>query len=155
MSPPDLAAKSVGQRSEGEHGVDDDGNGCVDDLNGCAFVTDSLPGCQNVTNGYVRDEIGHGTFVAGIIAAPANGTGIVGVARGVRVMAVKVLDCYGAGDSIAVARGITYAVRNGASVINVSLGGLHDAGVVNDAVAEAVRANVLVTRRGGHDGARL
>src|SRR6266516_2490922 len=68
------------------NGADDDGNGCVDDINGCAFVSDSSPGCSNVTNGFVNDDIGHGTFVSGVIAAAANGVGIVGVARHVRIM---------------------------------------------------------------------
>jgi subtilisin family serine protease len=135
------------------NGVDDDSNGCVDDLNGCAFVTDSTIGCPNVTNGFIRDDIGHGTFVAGIIAAPVNGAGIAGVARGVRVMAVKVLDCYGGGDSVAVARGILYAARNGARVINVSLGGLAEASVVNDAVHTAMSAHgAVVVAAAGNSG---
>jgi hypothetical protein len=134
------------------NGADDDGNGCVDDVNGCSFVSDSSPGCQNVTNGFVHDDIGHGTFVSGVIAAAGNGIGIVGVARGVHIMPVKVLDCYGAGDSVATARGILYAVHNGARVINLSLGGLQDAQVLRDAVAQATGAGVLVVAATGNDG---
>lgn len=133
------------------NGYDDDGNGCVDDVNGCSFVSDSSPGCQNVTNGFVNDDIGHGTFVSGVIAAAANDRGIVGVARGVRIMPVKVLDCYGSGDSVAAARGMLYAVRNGASIINMSLGGLEDAGVMRDAVAQATAAGVLVVAATGNE----
>ncbi|MBF6599329.1 MAG: S8 family serine peptidase [Dehalococcoidia bacterium] len=133
------------------NGIDDDGNGCVDDVNGCSFVSDSSPGCQNVTNGFVNDDIGHGTFVAGIIGAAANRTGIVGVARNVRIMPVKVLDCFGSGDSVATARGITYAARNGARVINLSLGGLQDSQVIRDAVAEATARGVLVVAAAGND----
>jgi hypothetical protein len=136
------------------NGTDDDGNGCVDDRNGCAFVSDSSPGCQNVTNGFVRDDIGHGTFVAGVIAAAGNGQGMVGVARGVRVMPVKVLDCYGAGDSVATARGILYAARHGARVINLSLGGLQDAQVVRDAIQQVMFQNgALVVAAAGNSGA--
>lgn len=135
------------------NGVDDDNNGCVDDVNGCSFVTDSSPGCQNVTNGFINDDIGHGTFVAGIIAAAANGKGIVGVARNVKIMPIKVLDCYGAGDSVAVARGILYAAKNGARVVNLSLGGLEEAQVVNDAVAQAELAGVIVIAAAGNSGA--
>ncbi|MBI5289746.1 MAG: S8 family serine peptidase [Chloroflexi bacterium] len=135
------------------NGYDDDGNGCVDDVSGCAFVSDSAPGCANVTNGLVRDEIGHGTFVAGIIAAPANGQGMVGVARNVKIMPVKVLDCYGSGDSVATARGIVYAARNGAKILNLSLGGLEDAQVVRDAVAEAMNVyGALVIAATGNSG---
>ncbi len=134
------------------NGADDDGNGCVDDVNGCAFVSDSSPGCSNVTNGFINDDIGHGTFVAGVIAAAANGTGMVGVARNVRIMPVKVLDCYGAGDSVATARGIEYAVHNGARVVNLSLGGLQEAQVITDAVAHATSAGVIVVAATGNGG---
>lgn len=152
---PDLQANIW--RNPGEianNGYDDDGNGCVDDLNGCAFVSDSSPGCQNVTNGFIHDDIGHGTFVAGIIASAANnGTGIVGIARGVRIMPVKVLDCYGAGDSVATARGILYAARSGAKVINMSLGGYQDSQTVRDAVSEASRLyGALSVAASGNEG---
>jgi subtilisin family serine protease len=152
---PDLKANVwFNPREIPNNGVDDDANGCVDDLNGCAFVTDGLPGCESVTNGFIRDDVGHGTFVAGVIGAPVNGAGIAGIARGVRLMAVKVLDCYGAGDSVAVAQGILYAARNGARVINVSLGGLEEAQVVNEAVATAMSGyGVIVVAAAGNNGA--
>jgi subtilisin family serine protease len=134
------------------NGVDDDGNGCVDDVNGCSFVSDSSPGCENAANGYVNDDIGHGTFVAGVIGAAANHTGIVGVARNVRIMAVKVLDCHGEGDSIATARGILYAAHNGARIINLSLGGLQDAQIITDAINQAVSEGVLVVAAAGNEG---
>jgi subtilisin family serine protease len=72
-----------------------------------------------------RDDNGHGTHVAGIVVAAAgNKRGVAGVAPGARVLPVKVLDRTGAGTDRAVARGICFAVRNGAKVINLSLG--HD-----------------------------
>ena len=150
---PDLQANIWTNPAEiPNNGIDDDGNGCVDDVNGCSFVSDSSPGCDNVTNGFVNDDIGHGTFVSGVIAAAANGTGMVGVARNVRIMPIKVLDCYGSGDSIATARGILYAVHNGARVINLSLGGLRDAQEVRDAVSEATRSGVIVVAAAGNAG---
>ena len=150
---PDLQANIWTNAAEiANNGVDDDVNGCVDDVNGCAFVSDSSPGCANITNGFINDDIGHGTFVAGVIAAAANGTGMVGVARNVRIMPVKVLDCYGSGDPVATARGIRYAVRSGARVINLSLGGLQDSQEARDAVAEATAAGVLVVAATGNEG---
>jgi subtilisin family serine protease len=150
---PDLKANIVFNPAEIPNNArDDDGNGCVDDVNGCAFVSDSSPGCENTTNGFVNDDIGHGTFVAGVIAAAANGTGIVGVARNVKIMPVKVLDCHGVGDSVATARGILYAARNGARVVNLSLGGLEEAQVVIDAVNEATGDGVLVVAASGNGG---
>lgn len=142
----------VNAREVPNNGVDDDGNGCTDDVNGCSFVSDSSPGCQNVSNGYVNDDIGHGTFVSSVLAGAANGTGVVGVARNVRIMAVKVLDCHGAGDTVATARGVTYAVQNGARIINMSLGGLDQSQILEDAINDAVARGVVVVAAAGNDG---
>jgi subtilisin family serine protease len=153
INQPDLAANIWYNPNEiPNNGIDDDGDGCVDDVNGCAFVSDSSPGCANTTNGFVNDDIGHGTFVAGIIAAPVNGIGIAGIARNVRIMPVKVLDCYGVGDDVATARGILYAAKNGARVINLSLGGLHDSQATRDAIDQATAMGALVVAAAGNDG---
>jgi subtilisin family serine protease len=69
------------------------------------------------------DDNGHGTHVAGIVAARAgNGTGVAGVAPNARVLPVKVLKKDGTGTDAAVARGICFAVAHKARVINLSLG---------------------------------
>jgi serine protease len=69
-----------------------------------------------------NDRFGHGTHVAGTIAqATNNGFGVAGAAYGVKVMPLKVLDNFGEGDSLKIARAIRYAARNGADVINLSL----------------------------------
>ncbi len=116
------------------NGIDDDHDGCIDDDHGCAFVPDPEPGCAAATEGAVRDDLGHGTFVSGIIAAGGNGRGMVGVARGVTIIPVKVLDCSGGGSSFALAEGILYAVQHGAAVLNVSLGGPVDSAFIKEAI---------------------
>jgi subtilisin family serine protease len=132
---PDLQGRIwTNPADQSANAVDDDNNGCVDDARGCAFVSDPEPGCDRATDGAVRDDLGHGTFVSGIIAASGNGQGMVGVARGVTIMPVKVLDCSGGGSSFALAQGIIYAARNGAGVINVSLGGPIDSAFLREAV---------------------
>jgi thermitase len=136
LSHPDLQGRIwVNPGETANNNVDDDGNNCIDDVNGCSFVTDPSPGCTASVNGNVRDDLGHGTFVAGIIAANGgNGQGIVGVARNVTILPVKVLDCNGDGDSLALAQGILYAAQAGAKVMNISLGGPKQSALVQEAV---------------------
>jgi serine protease len=71
---------------------------------------------------YPNDANGHGTFVAGTIAERTdNGLGLTGLAFGVRIMPVKVLNNEGEGYASTIAEGVYYAVRHGAKVINMSL----------------------------------
>ena len=79
-------------------------------------------GCNTSgTAGY--DDNGHGTHVAGIVAAANDGLGNTGVAPGAMLLPVKVLDGSGAGSFGSVAQGISYAAAHGAQVVNLSLGG--------------------------------
>ena len=97
------------------NGIDDDRNGYVDDVHGANI---------KALNGNVEDDNGHGTHVAGIVAAQAgNGTGGSGIAPGAQIMAVKVLDANRSGDSSQLAKGIRYAIDRGAKILNVSING--------------------------------
>lgn len=98
------------------------------------------------------DDHGHGTHVAGIIAARDNGFGVIGVAPEVTLYAVKVLDANGSGSFSAVASGIVWATRNGMDVINMSLGGSGFSQAVADAVKAASDAGVLVVSAAGNSG---
>ena len=101
--------------------IDDDANGCVDDLHGCNFLA-GIPEAD-------VDEGEHGTFVSGIIAAESeNGEGVRSMAPGVTIMPVVVLDEPGLGSvdpaigtTEGLAAGILYAARSGADVLNLSL----------------------------------
>jgi subtilisin family serine protease len=130
------------------NGVDDDGNGYVDDVYGVDLTSTSAN--QNLDDGH-----GHGTHVAGIIAAASNGRGVVGVAPQAKLMAVKVLDATGAGKTGAVAEGIRYAAANGARVINVSIQGNDPDPRLDDAIAAAGAANALVVVAAGNDARNI
>jgi serine protease len=71
---------------------------------------------------YPSDEFGHGTFVASIVGATANNAfGTVGVAYRSKIMPVRVLDFEGKSDAATIARGVRFAIRHGADVVNLSL----------------------------------
>jgi len=116
----DLAANiwtNPGETGGGKesNGVDDDGNGYVDDWHGWNFGLG--------TNDPI-DLVGHGTHVAGTIgAAGDNGTGVAGVNWNVQIMPLRVADANGALSDAGVAAAFAYAGRMGAQVVNASLGG--------------------------------
>jgi subtilisin family serine protease len=145
---PDLAANLWTNASEiAGNGIDDDANGFVDDVHGWDFAgKDADP----------ADDNGHGTNVAGIIGARGNnGTGVTGVAWRARLMIVKVLGANGSGTVYDVARGIRYAVANGATIVNLSMAGPDGDPALAAAIAEARAAGVLIVAAAGNAGADL
>ncbi len=136
------------------NGIDDDGNGYIDDCSGWDFGDNDremFDGSNNV----------HGTHVAGIVAARSgNGQGVAGVAPDAKIMDLKVSDRWGAIPSSSIARAIRYAVDNGADVVNLSLGSQPGAPIESAAeMASAVdyaRVNgVLLVVAAGNNGISL
>jgi subtilisin family serine protease len=106
----------------GKPGVDDDGNGYVDDLHGWDFV-DNSPDVS--PKGECRSQISHGTFMASLVAAQRNNA--VGIAApgsdGARLMILRVVDCKGGDDAAnaqRLARALDYATRMGAQILSFS-----------------------------------
>lgn len=124
------------------NGVDDDGNGFIDDVHGWDFVArrDAQIG------------IDHATHVAGIAAASSNNSvGVAGVDWGARIMSVRVLGSGGFGGESNIIEGINYAVAKGADVINLSIAGPSSQALI-DAVENAYASGVVVVAAAGNSG---
>jgi subtilisin family serine protease len=145
---PDLAQNLwTNPREIPGNGVDDDGNGYVDDVHGYDFAGGS---------GDPSDQLGHGTAVAGVIAARGdNRIGVAGVAWRARIMALKVVDAGGTATADRIAEAIRYAGANGARVVNVSLNGPDRSQVIEDAIQAVQAEGVLVVASAGNDGQDL
>ena len=130
-------------------GIDNDGNGYVDDYNGYDFVRNA-----GIGPGYAYDdERGHGTHVAGTIAAEGdNGIGVVGVAWDAQLMAAKFLDASGNGYTFNAVRAVQYTTDNGAHVSNNSWTGGSYSGSLNNAINNARLAGNLFVAAAGNEG---
>ncbi len=139
---PDLVNQIWVNRNEvAANGLDDDHNGYVDDVSGWDFV-----GNDNNAN----DGNGHGTHVAGIVAADNNGFGATGVAPDATIMPIRVLDSNGYGSAPGIAAGIRYAAQYGADIINLSLGGAFSS-AIQSAIQYAQSLDVLVVVASGNE----
>jgi subtilisin family serine protease len=128
----------------GIRGDDDDGNGFADDVIGWNFIDgNNLP----------WDKDGHGTFVAGVIAAESdNFVGISGINPAARIMVLKALDAFGQGHASMAAQAIVYAADNGARVINLSLGGETPTAMEALAIDHARARGAVVVVAAGNSG---
>jgi subtilisin family serine protease len=126
----------------GVAGLDDDGNGLVDDVRGWDWSdNDALP----------QDEHGHGTHVAGVIAAATdNGVGVAGHGRMVKVAPLRVLGANGSGTISNLVAGLDYTVSQGFRIVNLSLTVGFDSPALADAIAEAAETGVLVVTASGN-----
>ena len=124
--------------------IDDDHNGFKDDIHGASTVGSSVS-----HSGDSSDYFGHGTHVAGIIAAQGyNLQGGAGVAFNVQIMSIRAAQYSGVLTVDDIAEAVVYAINKGAEVINMSFGGYQRSQVVEDALAMALNQAVLVAAAG-------
>ena len=154
----DLAPKTwINPREIPENGLDDDGNGYIDDIYGWDFT--DAPNLQ-AEGDYLEgdnepiDERGHGTHVAGIAGAlPNNGIGIAGVAWECPLMAIRAGLSLGGSSRMQdddSASAIVYAADNGASIVNMSWGSERRSFVIQDAVDYAYSRGVVLVAAAGN-----
>jgi subtilisin family serine protease len=146
---PDLAPNVwTNPREVAANGIDDDGNGFVDDVHGWDFVGgDDVPADETAVNG----NPGHGTHVAGTIAARGDdGAGVAGVTWSSRLMPVRAFDQAGAATTARVVSGLVYAAANGARIVNVSFGAIAPSQAERDAIASF--PSTLFVVAAGNDG---
>lgn len=118
-------------------------------------LKNNLAGGANFTSDDVNDyedRAGHGTHVAGIIAAENNEFGVVGVAPKAQVYAVKVLGDNGSGSYEMIAKGIDWAIENKMDIISMSLGSNYDSPILHDAIKKAYAKNITIVAAAGNDG---
>ncbi len=142
---PDLKAQAWLNEKEknGQAGVDDDGNGYVDDIHGYNFANNK---------GDATDDNGHGSHCAGTIGAKGDdGKGLVGVNWDVSMMAVKFLDKSGSGSLANAVKSIDYARTNGAQIMSNSWGGGGSSAILKKAIEDANAAGILFVAAAGNE----
>lgn len=128
-----------------DNGIDDDGNGIVDDVHGANFTTKDPIGDP-------MDDNRHGTHVAGTIGASGNNSlGVAGVTWKTQIMALKVMGADGKGSSVDIVNGVRYAREHGANVINMSLGGSGYSQIAYDEYAACQRAGIIIVAAAGNE----
>lgn len=138
---PGETGKDAKGKDKSKNGIDDDGNGYVDDIYGWDFVSKKRA---------ILDNHYHGTHVAGTVAANYNKHGVVGAAPKAKIMISTFINGEGSGTDAGGAQSIIYAADNGAKVINCSWGGEGSSQVIEDAIAYAAKKNVLVVAAAGN-----
>lgn len=126
----------------GEPGVDDDGNGYIDDINGYDFA--------NMDNDPM-DGHGHGTHCAGVIGATHDTTGIAGIMANVQILPIKFLTDKGSGDLEGAIKSIDYAVSRGVNVMSNSWGGGDRSEALFDSIKAAEKAGVIFIAAAGNE----
>jgi subtilisin family serine protease len=128
--------------------IDDDNNGYIDDYYGANVLYKSEYGTASADYTDPMDNHGHGTHVAGIIAATNNDKGIIGIASGVKIMAIKCARADGSLTTEDIVKAVDYARTKNAHVANMSFGGGADSSILKDALADLSATTALVASAG-------
>ena len=136
-------ALAINRGEIANNGIDDDNNGYVDDVNGYNFVSNS---------GDVVDYNGHGTHVAGIIAAQHDAGAVLGAAPNAQLMPLPFISQSGGGDIGSAILAIRYAADNGARVINASWGGRACSELLKAEIDSVADQGVLFVTAAGNSG---
>lgn len=143
----DLAANMWRNSKEVINGIDDDGNGYIDDIYGWDFANNDRSPMADDTKSY------HGTHVAGTIGAVKdNNIGISGHAPSVRLMALKYLNSGGSGVTSNAIKAIDYAIKNGAKILSNSWGSTNFSEALYNAINKARQQGVLFLAAAGNGG---
>lgn len=136
----------INSREIPDNGIDDDGNGYIDDVSGWDFHAD-----QPV----VSDSAGHGTHVAGIVAADHVNGAVRGVAPDAQIIPLDFMDSSGQGNLGDAIRAIQYAADQGARIINASWGGAPCSQSLNRAITDLEARGILFVAAAGNSGIDL
>ena len=128
----------------GKAGVDDDGNGFIDDIHGYNFVGN---------NGNPMDDHGHGSHCSGVIGANHNSDGISGVMNNLEIVGVKFLDSKGSGTLAAAIQSIDYALKLGVDIMSNSWGGGGRTQALYDAIEAANQKGIIFVAAAGNASA--
>jgi subtilisin family serine protease len=141
---PDLVGNLAKSGDKPNNGKDDDRNGWVDDTYGLDVTKGEGSG---------EDDDGHGTHVAGIVAARTNNAqGVAGTCWSAQLLAVKFMNRRGKGSTSNAISGIEYAVKQGVKIINCSFGSSTSSSSLKDAISYAQQHNVLLVIAAGNNG---
>lgn len=133
--------------------IDTGVNGQHEDLDNRVISGYDYVNGRTINAGADSDDHGHGTQVAGVVAATGNnGKGIAGTDWSVKVLPVKALDSTGTGSTADAAAAIRYGADNGAKVINLSFGRSSSSSVLEDAINYAWGKGVVIIAASGNDG---
>ncbi len=141
---PELKSQIMVNEAElnGKPGVDDDGDGYIDDIYGYDFANkDADP----------QDGHGHGTHCAGVIGAAHNTAGVAGVMANVSILPIKFLSDSGSGETIDAIAAIDYGIKRGVNVMSNSWGGGEKEQSLQDAIQAATDAGIVFVAAAGNE----